>query len=328
MQSGQELWAFGYEGRFEEVVSGAGPRATPTFHGGRIYAVGATGTLHCLNAANGKFIWKAAIIPPEVKAPEWGYASSPVIVGSAVVVSPGRPSGSAVVAFHRESGQRLWGVGAGEHSYTSPQLTRLGGMEQVLALTSAGLTSIDPATGATLWFHEWPANQIARCVQPYVEQDSVLISTYFGVGSRMIQVNRTENEWSTNVRWESKDLKPYFNDLVVQDGYAYGFDGNIFCCVELASGKRAWKGGRYGSGQVLLLKQQKQLLVLSEQGEVILLEASPAELRERGRFPAIAGKTWNHPVVAHGKLFVRNADEMACFDVARNPAQSTPSHQP
>ncbi|MGE0759636.1 MAG: PQQ-binding-like beta-propeller repeat protein [Pirellulaceae bacterium] len=316
-RSGEQLWAFQEKSRFFEVVAGTGPRATPTYHGGRIYAVSALGMVHCLDARSGAKIWSSPMVTaPNVSTPEWGYASSPVIVGSTVVVLPGKPEGQAVVAFDNGTGQRLWAAGDGDHSYTSIQRATFGGIEQLLALTSAGLIALNPSDGAILWTDPWPANGVARCVQPYVDGDTVLISTYFGIGSRKLRVKHSAGSWSTELVWESKDMKPYFNDLVVLDGYAYGFDGNIFCCLDLETGQRQWKGGRYGNGQVLLLEQQRKLLVLSEQGEVILLDAVPEERREVARFAAIDGKTWNHPVVAHGKLFVRNGEQIACFDVA------------
>ncbi len=116
-------------------------------------------------------------------------------------------------------------------------------------------------------------------------------------------------------RWQSTQLKPEFPDFVVHEGYAYGFDVNIFACIDLATGKRCWKAGRYGRGQVILLADQGVLLVISETGEAVLLAASPKEQQELGRFQAVNGKTWNHPVIAHGRLYVRNAEEMACYEL-------------
>ncbi|HTI49725.1 MAG TPA: alcohol dehydrogenase, partial [Planctomycetaceae bacterium] len=166
-----------------------------------------------------------------------------------------------------------------------------------------------------LWQYTWPTDG-SRVLQPYVDGDSVILTTYFGLGSRRVRVTHTDGVWGTSVEWESKDFKPYFNDFVVHDGYAYGFDINLFCCLDLKTGKRTWKKGRYGYGQVLLIADQNLLLVLSETGEAVLLKADPKQHVELGRFQAIEGKTWNHPVIVRGKLYVRNAEEMACYDVA------------
>ena len=118
-------------------------------------------------------------------------------------------------------------------------------------------------------------------------------------------------------------MKSAYNDFVVLDGSVYGFDKGIFCCVDAATGDRRWKGGRYGHGQVLLLADQKLLLVLGEYGEVHLLAANPDKLEELGKFQALNDKTWNHPVIAHGRLYVRNDREVACYELgAADPRDS------
>ncbi|HET6426722.1 MAG TPA: alcohol dehydrogenase, partial [Planctomycetaceae bacterium] len=142
----------------------------------------------------------------------------------------------------------------------------------------------------------------------------------------LIRVTHDGTTWSTAKMWDSLDIKPNFNDYVAVDGYLYGFDGNVFACVDLATGKRKWKRGRYGFGQVLLVQPQQLLVIQAESGEVVLVEASSKELVERGKFPALGGKTWNHPVIAHGKLLVRNGEEMACYDVA--PVETTTAAVP
>ncbi|MSR58408.1 MAG: hypothetical protein EXS05_12140 [Planctomycetaceae bacterium] len=318
---GMELWVHRDTTRFSEVIGGAGPRATPTFHAGRLYTVGANGRINCLDAATGSSIWSADMITsPEVSVPVWGYSSSPLVVGDVVLVLPGRPNGAAIKAYDRATGKALWSAGEGTHSYSSPQLAEFDGVPQVLAVTDVALTSIAVESGDVLWDYSWGTAGMQRVLQPYVDGDGVLICTYFGIGTRRVRVGHTAGKWSVTMDWESKDFKPYFNDLVVLDGYAYGFDSNIFCCLDLKTGKRAWKGGRYGYGQVLLVADQKLLLVLSETGEAVLLKADPTRHTEVCRFQALEGKTWNHPVIVRGKLYVRNAGEMACYDVS--PAES------
>src|SRR5262249_51876609 len=116
-------------------------------------------------------------------------------------------------------------------------------------------------------------------------------------------------------RWVSRYLKPSFNDFVVHQNSIYGFDGRILTCVDLQTGKRRWKDGRYGSGQVLLLADQPLLVVVTDEGEEVLVEANPNEHQELGRFQTVEGKTWNHPVIAHGRLYVRNAQWIACYEL-------------
>ena len=201
-------------------------------------------------------------------------------------------------------------------SYSSAHLASLHNVTQVLMMNELGLASFDPETGEELWLHEWPlGGGSARIVQPAVIGNDIVIGTGYGYGTRRISVSYEGGEWSTEELWTSSALKPYFNDFVIDGDYAYGFDGSIFTCVDLKTGKRLWKRGRYGSGQVVLVTDQKLLVVLSEQGELVLLAADPKEHTELHRFQAIEGKTWNHPVIANGRLFVRNGIEAACFDL-------------
>ncbi len=165
-----------------------------------------------------------------------------------------------------------------------------------------------------MWKHDWPTEGVARIVQPALLGDSdVLVGTGMGVGTRRLSVAHDSDAWPIKEQWTSRQIKPYFNDLVVADDCLYGFDGNIFMCVGLDDGRVRWRNRGYGNGQVLLLVDQNLLLVLSEEGDAVLLEASPKAHKEVGRFKAIEGKTWNHPVIAHGKLLVRNGEEIACF---------------
>jgi len=184
------------------------------------------------------------------------------------------------------------------------------------------MTAFDPAGGKVLWKHEWPMQQgMARVVQPTVVSDSdVLLGTGFSMGLRRVRVSRAKGEWATEEVWTSKALKPYYNDQVVHDGHVYGFDGIFFACVRLEDGEARWKVRGYGSGQVLLLADQGLLLVLSEKGEAALLRATPTGHQVLGKFQALNGKTWNHPVVARGRLFVRNGEEMACYRVGADGA--------
>jgi hypothetical protein len=133
------------------------------------------------------------------------------------------------------------------------------------------------------------------------------------MGTRRIAVTNGDGGWTLNERWTSTGLKPYFNDFVVHKGHAFGFDGSILASIDLQDGRRVWKGGRYGNGQLMLLPDQDVLLVLSEEGELALVAATPDQFKEIARFPAIHGKTWNHPVLVDDVLLVRNGEEMAAF---------------
>jgi outer membrane protein assembly factor BamB len=317
--TGAEVWAHRDTARFSEMMAGPGPRATPTFHEGKIYALGATGRLNCLDADTGHFRWGRDIAADAgAKVPQWGFAASPLVARGVVAVFAGGPDGKSVLGYDASSGKLAWSAGEGQFSYCSLQPARLDGKEQVLIATDRGVTAFRPGRSEVLWHHDWPLDGgMSRVVQPaVVGYADVLIGTGFGIGTRRVHVRRSGNGWATEEVWRSRAIKPYYNDLVVHRGNLYGFDNGIFTCLSLEDGKRKWRARGYGNGQVLLLADQDLLLVLSEQGVAALVEAFPDGHRERGRFQAIEGKTWNHPVVAHGKLFVRNGEEAACYDVA------------
>jgi outer membrane protein assembly factor BamB len=190
----------------------------------------------------------------------------------------------------------------------------LDGVKQIVLLTDSGVTSVALADGKKLWEHEWSG---FSSLQPAIIGDSeMLISnggSMGGLGTRRLAVTHGPAGWSAAERWTSNGLKPYFNDLVVHKGHAYGFDGRILACIDLADGTRKWKGGRYGNGQLVLLPEQDLLLVLSEDGELALVSATSDGFKEFARMPALEGKTWNHPVLVGDLLLVRNDQEMAAF---------------
>ena len=317
-QSGSEIWSHEEEGRFWDALSSVGPRATPTFADGRVYAQGAAGTLVCLDAAGGAKVWsRNTLADSGGKLPDWGISSSPLVTSGVVVTFAAGQGGKGLLAYRADSGEVAWTVDAGVYSYSSPHLARIGGREQVLFIGDKGLLALDPASGKRLWEYAAPGRE-PRSLQPLlVSETQILVPLGLEAPADLVDLTRSGDAYVANKRWTSRNLKPSFNDCVLHDGHLYGFDGSIFTCVELATGNRKWKKGRYGTGQVVLLAEQGLLLVLSDQGRVVLLRPNPSALEELAEFQAIEGKTWNHPVVAHGRLYVRNAQEMACYELAR-----------
>jgi outer membrane protein assembly factor BamB len=311
--SGTQLWAHDDTVRFTEEMAGPGPRATPTFADGKVYAQGATGLLNCLDAASGKAVWQRDVkADAGAKVPMWGFAGSPLVVRGLVIVAGG-PEGKGVLAYDAETGKPTWSAGTGQDSYSSPHLARLRDTDQVLMLTQAGLTAYEPERGRVLWQHDW-LSAMPRMIQPTVLDDGdVLMGTSNGMGTRRLHVQHDGDAWKVEEVRTTRALRPYYNDQVVYQGHVYGFDNNFFACVSLDDGKAKWVARGYGNGQVLLLADQGLLLILSEKGQAALVEATPEGQRERCRFQALKEKTWNHPVVAHGKLFVRNGEEAACY---------------
>jgi outer membrane protein assembly factor BamB len=313
--SGKELWVHSDQARFWEAVSGAGPRATPTFANGRIYTLGGTGILNCLDAATGQKRWARDIrAEAEAKTPMWGYSNSPLVVDGKVIAFAGGEA--SLRAYQSESGDPAWTADAGPGSYSSPQLVTIAGQQQILMLSESGLSAFDPANGANLWRTGTPMPGAPRTLQPHLlDSHQLVVGTLEVFGVARVDITRDGGAWNVEKLWQSTQMKPEFPDFVVYQGHAYGFDGAIFACLDLADGKRSWKGGRYGRGQVVLLEEQGLLLVISESGEAILIAADPKESKELGKFQAVNGKTWNHPVISQGRLYVRNAEEMACYQL-------------
>jgi hypothetical protein len=284
------VWAHRDPTRFWESNGGPGPRATPTLANGRVYTFGATGVLNALNAGDGAVVWsRNAASDTGMKTPQWGFASSPLVVDDAVIVA----TAGQLAAYDRATGTRRWVGPAHGVSYSSPQLSTIDGVRQVLLLSEAGLTSVALADGALLWEHPWPGYPI---VQPALTAEGdILISVTDSSGTRRLAVAYSPAGWTVAERWTSNGLKPNFNDFVVHHGHAFGFDGTILACIDLTDGKRKWKGGRYGSGQLVLLPDQDVLLVLSEEGELALVAAAPRPVHRDRAVPGDRGQDLEPP---------------------------------
>jgi outer membrane protein assembly factor BamB len=320
LKTGKPVWEHRDAVRFWEANAGAGPRATPTLHANRLYTFGATGLLNALDADTGARVWTRDVAKDaDKKAPYWGFSSSPLVLNDLVVVS----AGGRLAAFDRATGNPRWLGPNRAVSYSSPHLLSVDGVEQVAVLTGDGITSVAPADGKVLWEHAWAPGGTTM-LQPARSDNGDLLLTAGslsgGEGMRRITVTHTGDAWLQKEHWTSRGLKPYFNDFVVHKGHAYGFDGTILSCIELEKGERKWKGGRYGQGQLLLLREQDLLLVISEEGELALVSATPDGFKELGRAPAIEGKTWNHLALVDDVLLVRNDREMAAFRLSRASA--------
>jgi outer membrane protein assembly factor BamB len=316
LSSGEPVWSHRDAARFWESNGGAGPRGTPTLSHGRVYTFGATGILNALDADTGAVVWsRNAASDTDVEIPGWGFASSPLVVNDVVVVA----AAGRLAAYDAATGNPRWMGPTGGAGYSSPHLVTIDGVDQIVLLRGSRTISLSPADGSLLWEHTWQPG--VGIIQPAVaEGGDVLISTgdaMGGLGMRRISVAHAADRWTVEERWTSRGLKPYFNDFVLHDGYAFGFDGSILSCIDLRDGERKWKGGRYGNGQMILLPDQDMLLVLSEEGELALVKAAPDQFTEIARFPAaLNAKTWNHPVLVGDVLLVRNGEEMAAFRLA------------
>jgi len=295
------------------------PRAKPTLANGALYVVGSTGTFLRLNPVTGEIVWKKELTQvADGKVPMWGFSSSPLVLGPVVVVYGGGAGEKGLLAFETASGDLRWSVPCPVNSYGSPQLNNILGEDSILMLSSSGLALLDPANGKTRLDYEWKIAQF-RALQPHVVgSDTILLPTGMNMGTRAIRLKKSNGQYAAEELWTSRQLKPDFVDLVTYHGHAYGNDGGILTCIDLQTGERKWKGGRYGKGQILLLENSGLLLILSEQGQVVLVAADPSEHRELASFQALEGKTWNHPVLVGDRLYVRNSQAAAAYRVQLN----------
>jgi outer membrane protein assembly factor BamB len=314
LRSGKPLWSHADATRYETVIAGIGPRATPTIAGARVYAMGATGLLNALDLASGRKLWSRDVLK-ETRAslPDWGRSCSPLLLDGRVIVIAGGPDGHRLVAYDAASGAPVWAAGEGGASYSSPTLVTLAGRPQLVVLNAASVSGHEPATGAVLWEHPFPDQQPNVALPVPLGADRLLVSAGYGVGSKAYRVSETDGALHASLEWESPRLKSKFANLIVHEGFVYGLDDGVLTCLDPARGERRWKSGRHGHGQLLLVGGL--LLVQTEEGELVLVEPSPEAYRELGRFAALDGKTWNPPALAGSLLLVRNDREAAAYEL-------------
>jgi outer membrane protein assembly factor BamB len=315
VQTGRELWATGWTATFRESMGGDGPRATPAWADGRVFALGGTGELRSLDEATGRVLWRTNILE-DSGAPnlQWGMAASPLIVDETVVVLPGGSGGRSVVAYSRSDGKRVWSALDDLQSYSSPMLTEIAGLRQLVVFSAARVVGLTPVGGEVLWEYPWKTDYDVNASQPVIAPGNrVFLSSGYGHGAVMLEVTRADPKWSVREVWRNIRMKNQFSTSLLHDGYIYGLDESILACLDAATGDVKWKGGRYGYGQVVLASGH--LIVLTESGELVLVRATPDSHQELLRVPAIDGKTWNHPAISDGYLVIRNGTEMAAFDL-------------
>lgn len=309
--TGKRLWRHRDQVRYDNRVSGLGPRATPTIDGGRVYTMGATGILNCLELESGTVLWSRDTRAEfDAPLPVWGVSCSPLVDGELVIVTVGGPDASALVAYDRSEGVTVWSGGDDEVHWSSPISAVLAGVPQVV-IFNAGVAGHDIETGAVLWSYPWRVNHTHVCMPVVCGEDRMLISSGYGTGSELLEVRRDGVGLEVESLWNSRRLKAKFTNLIAHEGHVYGLDDGIMTCIGLADGKRRWKAGRYGHGQILLIGDV--LLVTTERGGVVLLEATPEESRELGRIDVFGRKTWNPPALAGRYLLLRNDVEAACY---------------
>jgi outer membrane protein assembly factor BamB len=336
VKTGKLRWVYSHPARYDTLIAGTGPRSTPTIHQGKVYALGAMGILVCLDGADGKILWKKDLLEEfgisrddEERNLMFGRSNSPLIVHDLVVVPAGgsRPPtkedpGNCVslVAYDKNTGKEVWRGGNRHVSYSSPTLATLHGVEQILSVNENYASGHDPKTGKVLWEFEWPgiSSKDANCSQAVpVGNNRVFISKGYEHGAALYEFTPNgDGTFQAKPVWHNKkSLFTKFTNVAIRNGYVYGLSNGILECVELETGKRMWKGGHYGHGQ--LLGVGDLLLIISEHpGSVFLVEASATHKNNvLGQLDALEGKTWNNIALYGPYLLVRNAKQAACYEL-------------
>ncbi|MFM9066770.1 MAG: PQQ-binding-like beta-propeller repeat protein [Planctomycetota bacterium] len=329
LRTGKLVWAHREAARHETVLGGVGPRSTPTIHEGRVYTLGAQGIVVCLEGATGKLLWRFDLLAERGSSPErdpsvvaWGRSGSPLIVDNLVVGPAGGPAKGqcvSLIALDKLTGEKVWEAGDRQVSYCSPILVEdLVGKRQIVSVNEDNVSGHEPQTGKVIWEYPWFGNSAANAntSQPIpLPGNQLLVSKSYGAGAMLLQLSDAGNgKLEAKEVWHNnRVLKTKFTNLTIHQGYGYGLSDGILECVDLETGRSRWKKGRYDHGQVL--RVDDMLLVLSEAGELALVDASPQAYFEHGKIPALEGKTWNNLCLIDHLLLIRNGQEAACYEL-------------
>jgi outer membrane protein assembly factor BamB len=318
LATGKLLWAHADTARFDEAMGGIGPRSTPTIDvtQNAVFTMGAKGLLNCLELTTGKVLWNKDVLKDSgtTKSPEWGKSAAPLLLGDNIVCSGG-DNGATLIAYRRSDGQLVWKAGDDGGSYSSPVLMTLAGREQILSVNSNSVTGHDPATGSVLWKFDWPGMFPKVCQPVQVAPDRILVTTSYGLKSNLLEVKTaTDGKMTVSSIWAASAPRTKFSSASVFGTHAYALDEGTFCCVDLATGERVWREGRYGFGQQICVGEH-WMLVQAEKGFIALVKANPEKLEEVSRLEALHAKTWNPPTLAGRWLLVRNDREAVCFEL-------------
>ncbi|NNJ24598.1 PQQ-binding-like beta-propeller repeat protein [Alienimonas chondri] len=333
--TGAPLWSHGERTRFSRIApnGGDGPASTPTFHDGAVYSMGATGVVTCLDARTGELRWKRDLF--EEGNITWGLACSPLVVGDAVVVLPGAAAGedSAAMGLDLSTGETLWASGDSPGSYSSPVEATIAGVPQILAFEADGVRGLS-TEGETLWDVPWTNQPQVNAAVPIVSGDRVFLSSGYNTGAGLYEVSEDDGTGTADEVWRTPNrFKLKFNDAILHDGFVYGLDEGILSCIDVETGERMWKKGRYGFGQCLLLGTAEgppMLLVTCENGDLALVAATPDDFEEIVRYSdateetLLEGVCWNHAAYSRGRLYWRNGTEAVCVQLADENAAGDP----
>lgn len=310
VKTGQQVWKTP-SGRAYNESRGNGPRGTPTFDAGRLYAVAADGTLLCLDAASGKRIWgKNFVTDFGGEIPRWGYSESPLVDGDRVIVTPGG-NGAAVAALNKMTGATIWKSGNDDAAYSSPIAFDAGGKRNVVVFGANAATAYDIRTGEQQWKYSNAANQTANIATPIVHNGHAFLSSAYGTGAGLVKLPAGSEVYFT------REMKNHYSSSVLLNGNLYGYNDAILTAMDFMTGKVAWRDRSVGKGSVTLA--EGKLYAVGENGTIGLIEATPTAYKEISRFEINRGAypTWTPAVIANGRLYLREQDNLYSYNIKR-----------
>ncbi|HEX6900516.1 MAG TPA: PQQ-binding-like beta-propeller repeat protein [Thermoanaerobaculia bacterium] len=311
--TGNEIWRVPIGDKLVDPM-GNGPRGTPTVDGGTIYALGSLGRLLALKAADGAKLWEVELTQAfGAKRPTWGYSGSPLVDGDLLILEVGGTEKRAIVAFEKATGKVRWASQEGDAAYSTPVLMTIGGVRQYVTARRAGPEVVSLLPDGTLhWKHPGPPTVIVSPL--FIPPDKVYVSAGDDGGAVLFRVRTEGGRATTEEIWKTRGMKNHFNSAVRVGDHVYGFDNATFKCISLATGEPAWAMRGLGKGS-LLATADGLLVVLSDRGKLLLVEATPESYKELASFQALEGKAWTSPVLANGKVYLRDEDEMIALDL-------------
>ena len=312
--NGKEIWRVRVGEKFVER-RGNGPRSNPTVDGDRVYVLGARGNLFALNSASGKKLWEHDFVKEFGSiVPTWGFSGSPLVENELLLLEIGGEEGKSVAAFNKKSGELVWTSHTDRAAYSSPIAIDFNDVRQILFLTSKNLISVSPQDGQVYWTHPWLTHDGINVATPiFVPPDKIFISSSYDYGAALLKMKADSNALSVEEVWRSKVMKNHFNSSVLRGDYLYGFDDTVLKCIDANSGEEKWAARGFGKGSLFLA--EGHLIVLGDAGRLALVEAIPAEYKEKASAQVLEGLCWTVPTLAGGKLYLRNIEEIVSLDV-------------
>ncbi|HET9225091.1 MAG TPA: PQQ-binding-like beta-propeller repeat protein [Thermoanaerobaculia bacterium] len=309
---GEVVWRVPLGPVFPEMF-GNGPRSTPAVDGDVVYMLSATGRLHALKLQDGARIWELDLVKEfGSPTPNRGFAQSPVIDGDLLVLEAGGKDGKAIVGLDKKTGKLRWSALDGKPGYVTPLAVTVDGVRQyVFVRTIEGDIVSVTQDGKVHWKYSWKPGAIASPL--FLPPNRIFASASEDIGAVLLEIGKGEDgKTALKEVWSNRLMKNHFSSPVLIDGYIYGFDNASLKCIVAETGEQKWVQRGYGKGS--LIAADNLLYVLSDQGQLILAEATPSGFQEKGKIKVMEGKTWTSPVLSHGRLYLRDEDEMIVLD--------------